>query len=242
MNDDPLFDIAGKVVVVTGAASGLGRAFAGELARRGAVVERVDRHRPGDGDTSWHVADITDAGRVAELMKSVVDRHGRLDALVNSAGLFAVASARDMAVDDFRRLLDVNVTGAFVVSQAAAKVMPQGGRIVHLSSVSSQVSNERYAAYASSKAALSHLVRVLAREWAPAGVTVNAIGPAMTETGLTGSYLADAAAREAALSVIPMRRFGTPEDLFGALLLLIAKSGEFITGQTIYVDGGRTLV
>ena len=116
------------------------------------------------------------------------------------------------------------------------------GRIVHFASVSSLVANVNYAAYASSKAALSQLVRVLAREWAPSGVSINAIGPAMTETGMTAGYLSDPDFRKQALSAIPMGRFGTPEDLVGLLVLLLAPGGSFITGQTIFVDGGRTLV
>jgi NAD(P)-dependent dehydrogenase (short-subunit alcohol dehydrogenase family) len=104
------------------------------------------------------------------------------------------------------------------------------------------VANINYAAYATSKAALSQLVRVLAREWAATGITVNAIGPAMTETGMTGGYLSGASFRNQALASIPLGRFGAPEDLIGPLVLLLSSAGAFITGQTIYVDGGRTLV
>jgi NAD(P)-dependent dehydrogenase (short-subunit alcohol dehydrogenase family) len=118
----------------------------------------------------------------------------------------------------------------------------RGGRVVHFASVSSHVANQNYAAYATSKAALSQMVRVLAREWAPDGITVNALGPAMTETGMTGSYLSDAEFRAQALSVIPLGRFGSPEDLIAPLMLLLAPGGSFITGQTLFVDGGRTLV
>jgi NAD(P)-dependent dehydrogenase (short-subunit alcohol dehydrogenase family) len=107
--------------------------------------------------------------------------------------------------------------------------------------VSSLVANLDYAAYATSKAALSQLVRVLAREWAPRGITVNAIGPAMTETGMTQVLLSDRQFRAQALASIPMGRFGTPHDLIGMVVLLLARAGAFITGQTIYVDGGRTL-
>ena len=114
--------------------------------------------------------------------------------------------------------------------------------MVHIASVSSLVANPNYAAYASSKAALSHLIRVLAREWAPRNIRVNALGPAMTETPLTAPHLADATFQAGALASIPMGRFGQPDDLLAAMLLLIGPGGRFITGQTIYVDGGRTLV
>jgi NAD(P)-dependent dehydrogenase (short-subunit alcohol dehydrogenase family) len=147
-----------------------------------------------------------------------------------------------MEVQRFRHTLDVNVTGALVLSRSAARAMgDRGGRIIHFASVSSLVANVNYAAYAASKAALSQLVRVLAREWADSGITVNAIGPAMTETGMTENFLSDPAFRAQALASIPLGRFGTPEDLIGPVILLLSQAGAFITGQTIYVDGGRTL-
>ncbi|MBT3305859.1 MAG: SDR family oxidoreductase, partial [Alphaproteobacteria bacterium] len=142
----------------------------------------------------------------------------------------------------FRECIDVNLTGAFVLSQAVAEAMGENGRIIHLASVSSLVANTQYAAYASSKAALSQLVRVLAREWAPKNITVNAIGPAMIETPMTEEYLAKPEFREQAVAVIPMGRLAEPRDLMGTIILLLADGGTFITGQTIYVDGGRTLV
>ncbi len=244
---DPLFDVTGRVMLVTGAASGLGRSLSTALAARGAVLEQVDRSPIAAADTPAgavnHTADVTDEAAMTTIADDVLRRRGRLSAVVNCAGLFRIGPALELSMDDFRASLDVNVAGAFVVSRVAARAMAaSGGRIVHLSSVSSQVSNPRYAAYASSKAALSHLVRVLAREWADKGITVNAIGPAMTETGMTGQMLADPVARDAALSVIPMGRFGTADDILGVLLLLVSPAGGFITGQTIYVDGGRTLV
>lgn len=249
---DLIFDIGGRVVMVTGAGSGLGRMLALALAGRGAALELVDVADGaldaacadcGSGARAIH-ADITREDEVARAMTIVMQRRRTLDAVVNCAGIFRVAPALDLPLADLRAALEVNVAGAFNLSRAAASVMgPQGGgSIVHLASVSSQVSNAGYAAYASSKAALTQLVRVLAREWAPGHITVNAIGPAMTETGMTRGLLSDPAARAAALSVIPMGRFGTPDDLVGALLLLISPAGRFITGQTIYVDGGRTLV
>jgi NAD(P)-dependent dehydrogenase (short-subunit alcohol dehydrogenase family) len=249
MGGDPLFSVAGRSIVLTGAASGLGAAMARALAARSARLTLVDVSAPPlnalatELGARAHVADITDAAAVTALMEGAVAAYGALDALVNSAGLLRIAPAHDLDIDAFRASMDVNVTGAFLLSRAAAKAMAtRGGRIVHFASVSSQVANRNYAAYATSKAALSQMVRVLAREWAGDGITVNAIGPAMTETGMTGSYLSDAEFRTQALSVIPLGRFGSPDDLLGPLLLLLAPAGSFITGQTVFVDGGRTLV
>ena len=247
---DPLFDLEGKSIIVAGAASGLGRAIAHALKARGAHLTLSDLSGSGlstvagelGPEVATHQSDITSEADAASLTSYATQRFGGLDGVVNTAGVLHIAPALELDLERFRKSLDVNVTGAFVLSRAAARQMEKrGGRIVHLSSVSSLVTNLNYAAYAASKAALSQVVRVLAREWAPMGVTVNAIGPAMTETGMTSQFLSDDAFRAQALASIPMGRFGTALDLVGAIVLLLAPGGVFITGQTIYVDGGRTL-
>ena len=248
---DPLFEIDGRSIVVAGAASGLGRAIARALAARGAHLTLADISREGleilgkelSTEVATCVTDITQESANTALMEVAVQRFGVVDGVVNTAGLLRIGPALELDVEQFEQTLDLNVTGAFLLSRAAARAMGgKGGRIIHFASVSSVVANNNYAAYATSKAALSQLVRVLAREWAPNGISVNAIGPAMTETGMTGGYLSDAAFRTQALSAIPMGRFGTPEDLIGMVVLLLAPAGAFITGQTIFIDGGRTVV
>ncbi len=247
---DPLFSINGQSIVLAGAASGLGHAMATALAQRGARLLLMDVAREPLQEIARMcgphaiacAADVTAEDEVEAAIRQCVDRFGRVDALVNSAGLLRIAPAFDLGLEQFKASLDVNVTGAFILSRTAARFMQEGGgRIVHFASVSSSVANKNYAAYATSKAALSQLVRVLAREWADTGTTVNAIGPAMTQTGMTGGYLSDASFRSQALQAIPMGRFGSPEDLLGPLIMLLSPAGRFITGQTIYVDGGRTL-
>jgi NAD(P)-dependent dehydrogenase (short-subunit alcohol dehydrogenase family) len=248
---DPLFEIAGRSIVVAGAASGLGRAMAQALAVRGARLMLADisaaplmalAHELGS-DVATLVADITKEANADAIMAQARERFGGVDGVVNTAGLLHVAPALALETERFKATLDVNVTGAFVLSRAAARAMQhKGGRIVHFASVSSVVANINYAAYATSKAALSQLVRVLAREWSASRITVNAIGPAMTDTGMTSGYLSDATFRDQALASIPLGRLGTPQDLIGVLLLLLSPAGAFITGQTIFVDGGRTLV
>ena len=140
--------------------------------------------------------------------------------------------------------MDVNVTGSLLLARQAGKVMvDQGaGQIVTIASVSSQVANPNYAAYATSKAALSHLTRVLAVEWAKYQVTINAIGPVVIPTPLSDPLLSTPEFHDYQMARIPMGRMATIEDLLGTALLLLSKAGAFITGQTIYVDGGRTLV
>lgn len=247
---DPLFDISGKVVIVAGAGGGIGGPLAKALHQRGArmVLFDIDASRLGmvadalEGTDSL-VADIRDEAAVRDVVARAIDRFGRLDAAVNAAGILPIESAMPMEYSAFEECISVNLNGAFLLSRTAATAMLDGGgRIVHLASVSSFVSNERYAAYASSKAGLAQLVRVLAREWAGRGITVNAIGPALTDTPLTRDYLANSEFLERSIAAIPMGRLGTPDDLIATAILLLAPGGAFITGQTICVDGGRTLV
>jgi NAD(P)-dependent dehydrogenase (short-subunit alcohol dehydrogenase family) len=247
---DPLFDITDRSIVIAGAASGIGRAMAQALAQRGARLTLADVAaapldefaRALEPRVAAQVADLTREADIDTLLERTRQRFGGIDGVVNCAGVLHIAPALALAAGDFAATLDVNVKGAFLLSRAAARAMQgKGGRIVHLASVSSVVANLGYAAYATSKAALSQLVRVLAREWAAIGVTVNALGPAMTETAMTSGYLSDAEFRRNALASIPMGRLGRSEDLTGSLILLLSPAGAFITGQTIYVDGGRTL-
>ncbi|MCB1547104.1 MAG: SDR family oxidoreductase [Hyphomicrobiaceae bacterium] len=247
---DPLFDIGGKVIVVAGAASGLGRSLSSGLAGRGArlVLDRLEgpelesQARALGPDALAVKTDVTREDEANALIDAAVARHGQVDGVVNTVGILRIAPATELPVEQLRASLDINVTGAFLLSRAAARVMKgRGGRIVHLASVSSYVSNVNYAAYSPSKAALSQLVRVLGREWASDGINVNAVGPAVIETPMSKGMLSDPKTAAAMLSVIPMGRVGTAEDLLATVVLLLAPGGSYITGQTIYVDGGRTL-
>jgi NAD(P)-dependent dehydrogenase (short-subunit alcohol dehydrogenase family) len=252
--NDPLFDVTGKVIFVAGGACGIGSSLSHELALRGARILIADRLTekgqqvlkglPGKGH-SFLDLDVTNYESVESAFDDTRARLGRIDVLLNSVGIANIEPALALSVEDFEKTMVVNVTGAFALSKAAGRVMQQQGegRIIHLASVSSRVVNKSYAAYSSSKAALSQLVRILALEWATQGITVNAIGPAMTQTPMTERQLmASQDSREQALKKIPIGRFGTPEDLFGLILLLASPAGAFITGQTIFVDGGRTLL
>jgi NAD(P)-dependent dehydrogenase (short-subunit alcohol dehydrogenase family) len=247
--DDPLFEIQGRTVVIAGAGGGLGGEIVRELHGRGARLILFDideaRLRAVEADcldAVALVADITDEAQVRAVIARGMEEFGRIDGAINAAGLLPMEPALDASMATFRACIDVNLTGAFVLSRAVAEAVGENGRIIHLASVSSLVANPQYAAYASSKAALSQLVRVLAREWAPKNITVNAIGPAMIETPMTEDYLAEPGFREQAVAAIPMGRLAEPGDLMGTIILLLAEGGAFITGQTIYVDGGRTLV
>lgn len=251
---DALFDLEGRAILVAGGAGGLGAPLAEALAARGATIviadidaDRAEATAEGlrakGGIASATALEVVDPESCAAAIATTVSAYGRIDGLINATGVYKVAEATELADADWNLTIDVNLTGAFMLARAAGKAMiGQGsGRIVTIASVSSSVSNPLYAAYAASKAGVSHLTRVLAVEWARHGVTVNAIGPAVTPTPLAQQILNNEKARAAALARIPAGRFGTPEDIVGAAVFLLSPAGAFVTGQTIYVDGGRTV-
>ncbi len=250
---DALFDVSGRAVIITGGARGLGAAFAEELARRGALVmvadidgaeaEKTAAALEGEGHHAC-LLDVRDEESCRAAVERTVETLGKLDVLVNSAGIARLAPALEQAVEDFEDTLAINLTGTFLMARHAGRVMIEagGGRIINMASVSSEVVNPNYASYASSKAGVAHLTRILAMEWATKNVTVNAIGPAVTPTPMARAQFENSGFVEYQLGKIPMGRFGEPRDLFGALVLLASPAGSFITGQVFYVDGGRTLL
>jgi NAD(P)-dependent dehydrogenase (short-subunit alcohol dehydrogenase family) len=249
-----LFDLTDRVAIVAGGGGGLGREIALGLADWGArlVVADLDLDRAraacrdiekAGGRARALTVDVTSATSARALAERVAAEEGRIDILVNAAGVLDVAPALELQPATWARVLDVNLTGVFLVTQAVGAVMVRQGRgkVINLASVSSTVANPGYAAYAASKGGVAQLTRVLGLEWCRHGVQVNAIGPALIETDLTRAYLGAEGRREAALSKIPAGRLGEPGDLIGAVVFLASSASDFVVGQTIYVDGGRTL-
>jgi NAD(P)-dependent dehydrogenase (short-subunit alcohol dehydrogenase family) len=247
------FALTDRVAVVTGGSRGLGRGIALALAAAGAHVVPVSR-TPADvgvvadeirsfGRRSLLAAvDVTDEAQVQGMVQQVVDEFGRIDILVNSAGIVSLKPTIEFPLEEWRKIIRVNVEGTFLCCKEVARAMLQQGRgkIINMSSVRGLQGRANDPAYPASKGAINLLTKSLAIEWAQKGINVNAIAPTFIRTDLNAFMLDDPATREWVLSRIPMGRVGQIWDLFGAVVFLASPASDFITGQTLYVDGGWT--
>jgi NAD(P)-dependent dehydrogenase (short-subunit alcohol dehydrogenase family) len=246
-------DMTGRVCVVTGGTRGIGASLALALADAGASVcvfgrdaDRMERFITAcltrfEGRFEGVAVDVADPTGVRAAFEQVAQRMGPVDCLINNAGINKVGESLDYDLGDFARILEVNVTGLFACSQAAARQMAAGagGSIVNIASISSFIGQPERAAYVASKSAVLGLTRALAVEWGPLGVRVNAVAPGYIETDLTRDLIERGVISPAAIANrTPLRRFGQTADLVGAVLLLLSPHSEFVTGQVLPVDGG----
>jgi 3-oxoacyl-[acyl-carrier protein] reductase len=252
-------DLGGKVALVTGAGSqiGIGRAIAKALAAHGAIVaandvveedleQTVNELHEAGAETSAHVADVADAAAVATMVKDVEGRHGRIDVLVNNAGIAKRAAFASMSQDEYRRTLDVNLGGTFNCAQAVVPGMIERGegRIVSISSLMGSAWGwDEHVHYNASKAAIEGLTRGLAVELGPRGITVNAIAPGFVWTAQATSreHSLGPEGLEIARDYVPLRRIADPEDVADVVLFFASRAARYVTGQTLLVDGGVTL-
>lgn len=246
-----LFRLDGRAALVTGASSGLGAGFALALAEAGADVALVARRREGLEKTAAGVrergrralvvpADVTDAEACAAAVAATMDEFGRLDALVNNAGITSVAPALREPPGDFQRVLDVNLTAAYLMATACAREMGRGSSIVNVSSVLGLVKSVLpQAAYAASKAGLIGLTRDLAHQWSERrGIRVNALAPGFVATEMNAELAPETLDRF--LGTGSLRRLGTQRELDAAMLFLVAPASGYVTGATLAVDGGMS--
>ena len=252
MVPDPstLFSVAGKVVVLTGASSGLGNRFARVLGAAGATVvlaaRRADRIEPLAaelGDATAVPCDLTAPGAPAELVAATLDAHGRIDVVVNNAGISRVLPAVDDDVDEFRRELEINLVAPYELARHAARWMldnDQPGSIVNVGSVLGQVAGGRLKVpgYAAAKGGLHNLTRELASQWARKAIRVNLIAPGWFETEMNSDMFATDGGMRYIVEGAPMGRPGREGELDGALLFLASDASSYVTGHCLFVDGG----
>lgn len=248
-----LFDLTGKTALIVGGEGGLSRAIACAMADFGARIAIADMNlanaettaaacdRPG-ADAMAAMLDVTDPDMVEDVVAQIEAQTGGIDILLNGAGITIRKPAIDFTPEDWMAVINTNLSGVFYVTQAVGRGMLQRGygRILSIGSVSSLLGHPENQPYAAAKGGIAIMTKSFATEWAPYGVTINAIGPAYTQTELTRNILADPHVQSKLVSRIPTGRFGLPEDLVGAAVFLCSESARFVNGQTLYIDGGLT--
>lgn len=245
-----LFDLTGKVAIVTGGGSGIGRAAAEILADAGATVAVADIDEAAakgvaaaiGASASAHLVDVGDDASVKEAFDTIAAIHGRIDVLVNSAGVAYREPSESLARADWERVMGVNLTGSFLCAQAAGvHMLPRNaGSIINVASIMGFVGNPLYAnlAYHTSKGGVLNMTRTLAVEWAPRGVRVNAIAPCFVRTRLTEKLLAVPAMERSITRMTPLGRIAEPDDMAGAVVFLASAASAMVTGHILAVDGG----
>ena len=245
------FDLRGKVAIVTGGGRGIGRAIALGLAGAGASVviagrtaEQLDSVAQEitalGGQVFPVVTDLTVSDQIDRLVEETTKKFGRIDILVNNAARSFLRGLLELREDGWDKVFDTNVKAVWLLSRAAARVMieQKGGRIINITTVGAEKAELGMAAYGCSKAALKMLTRCMAREWAPFGILVNAVGPGLTRTDFSKPIWSNPDIAKHIESLLPMGRLAEPEEIVGSVLFLASDLANYITGHSIYVDGG----
>ncbi len=256
MND--LFDLTGKVAIVTGASKGLGKAISIGLAKAGANIVAISRDLPAVTQTANDVkelgkealplkVDVTQKEDLEKMIEQTIKKFSKIDILVNSAGLLKIGPSEEMRKEEFDQLINVNLNGLFLCSQAVGKQMikQRSGSIINIAAIpiagiANQSSFPAAVAYDSSKGGVVHLTKALAVEWAKYGVRVNAISPGSFETHLTKDFLTNPEIMDLIKRIVPMQRSAKPAEITGTAIFLASQASSYVTGHVLVVDGGWT--
>jgi len=253
-NNLPYFDLRGKISLITGAGRGIGRAIALALARAGSDTALVARSKEELDAVAGEIqglgrraaafpADLIRTQHLSTLTEKIAGTMGAIDILVNNAGINIPQDSVDVTEEAWDAIMNINLKGAFFLAQAVGKVMiaqGRGGRIINITSQTGSVALAKRAVYCASKAGLNLVTKVLAMDWARHGILVNAVAPTFIETELSRDFLADPDFRQYALSKNLLKRFGTPDDVAGAVLYLASPLADLVTGHVLMVDAGWT--
>ncbi|MDP3763929.1 MAG: SDR family NAD(P)-dependent oxidoreductase [bacterium] len=249
-----MFDLTNKVALVTGARRGMGKSHAIALAKQGAKVAVtdvsqeecqivVDEIKSAGGEAVAFKMDVSNKADVDAIFNAVIKQFGRLDILVNNAGIYAPKAALELTEEDWDKTISINLKGEFLCAQRAAKEMAKNnwGRIINIASIASGgvgVGISGGAHYTASKGGVIGMTETLADEWAPMGITVNAIGPGAIDTPMVATSQIPEEAMKAMLAGVPLKRIGKPEEVSAAVVFLASEEASYVTGATLYVDGG----
>tara|TARA_B110000503_G_scaffold135861_1_gene217174 strand:+ start:6191 stop:6952 length:762 start_codon:yes stop_codon:yes gene_type:complete len=245
-----LFSVSGMKVLVTGAGRGLGFEISSSLQRAGAQVFGTSRDEETAAEISARlgtpplILDQKNPAEIAEFVRRLWDEHGPIEGLINNAGVNRPKPSAEVTAADWEEIMGANLAGPFFLSQAFYREWTENavkGRIVNISSQAGVVAIENRSPYGASKAGLIHLTKSLAAEWASDGIRVNAIAPTFIRTEMTKKSLENSDFSSVLLSRIPVGRFGEPADLVAGTIYLLSRGSEFMTGQTLLIDGGYTL-
>lgn len=250
---DKLFEVKEQVVLVSGGSRGIGHAIAAGFASRGASVIITGRREASLTDVASDlselgspvkgvVCDVAEPDQIEALVEEVIQDYGRIDTLINVAGVNRRKPALDVTIEDYDYVMDINLRGAFILSQSVGRHMIERARgsQINIASLNSDRPLKDVAPYAMSKAAIAHMTRSLALEWGPLGVRVNALAPGFILTDLTRKLWSDETMKQWGKANTPQGRLGKPEDMVGTAVFLASPASEFLTGQVLYVDGGFT--
>lgn len=250
MNGD-LFNLEGKIAVVTGASRGLGKAIAIGLAKAGADVivtdvldtsETVREIKEIKRESIGLKVDVSDKKDVDAMVKKIQNKFDKIDILVNNAGILLTGNAEDLDKEDWDKVLQINLTGQFLCAQAVGRQMikQKSGKIINISSIAGLFGYASSACYSASKAGVLSLTQTLAAEWGKHNINVNSICPGVFATDMTKDYLKDKEFMENIENNVPFKRYAKPEELIGTVIYLASKASDYVTGHSVVIDGGWT--